>query len=164
MILLWTKGNTFLSKAIRAITGQDCSHFSFVFQSKNRNGLMFESNLLGTHPAFLHTFLKSHEIVHSIEVSLSIEEEDKIWDIIIDKYDGKPYDFMGALYLGYRCLLKRYFNRPMPLKNRLAKNDSYFCNEVYDVLNHIEGFPKIDVISGMDTPHDVFDKLISMKT
>ena len=69
---------------------------------------MFESNLLGTHPAFLTTSLKTHTIVHEISLDLSVEDEDKIWDAVVELYDGKPYDFCGALYLGWRKLLYRF--------------------------------------------------------
>jgi len=159
MTLLWTKSNSPLSWIIRTVTGQCCSHFSFVFQNPNRKGLMFESNLMGTHPAFLQTALKSHTVLHSIEVPLDAEDEDMIWDLVVDKYDGKPYDLMGALYLGLRILLCRIFKVPMPQQNKWASAGAFFCDEVYDVFNNIPEFKKIDVASGMDTPHDVFEKL-----
>jgi len=162
-MLLWTKSKMPLSLVIRAITGEDCSHFSFVFQSQNRNGLVFESNLLGTHPCFLKTSLKSHTIVHSIDVDLSAEEEDRIWDLVVDKYDGKPYDFGGVFYLGWRKILQRLFNVPLPKHNKWAKKNAYFCDEIYDVLNNISKFPKINVTRGMDTPHDVWMKLTKME-
>jgi hypothetical protein len=159
MILLWTRSSAPLSVLIRLVTGEDCSHFSFVFEGPNRKGLMFESNLLGTHPAFLKSTLKSHTIIHSMDVPLSSADEDKIWDLCVDKYDGKPYDFGGALYLGWRKLLCRIFKLAVPQQNKWASPGAYFCDEVYDVLNNISAFPKIDVTSGLDTPHDVFVKL-----
>ena len=158
-MLLWTKSNAPLSRFIRMITGQECSHFSFVFQGPGKSGLMFESNLLGTHPAFLKTSLKTHEIIHQIEMTLPIEDEDQIWDLCVEKYDGKGYDFGGAIYLGLMLLRERLFKIPRPLINKWAKSDSYFCDEIYEVFNHIPEFKKIDVTSGMYTPHDIYINL-----
>jgi hypothetical protein len=129
-----------------------------VFESK-ASGLMFESNLFGTHPAFYLTSLKTHEVVHFKDVPLSIEQEDTIWDLIVQKYDGKPYNYLGALYLGWRMLLHRFFKTEVPTENAWAKSDSYYCDELYDVFNHIDGLPKINVVKGMKTPHDVWEHL-----
>jgi len=156
--LVWTKSNKILSIFIRTICNEDCSHFSFVFESA-ANGLMFESNLIGTHPAFYKSSLKSHTIVHELNIPLTIEEEDKIWDIVTQKYDGKPYDFLGAIYLGWYKFLNSFFGVKIPDENKWSQPDQYFCNEVYDVLNNIPNFKKIDVKNGMHSPHDVWMEL-----
>lgn len=157
MKLVWSKSNLPLSVFIRAITGEDCSHFAFVFESSAK-GLMFESNLLGTHPCFYQSSLKTHTIVHEVDLPLDISVEDDIWDIVVEKYDGRGYDFLGALYLGWRKLLQRFLKLPLPEKNKWAQPGQYFCDEVYDVLNQIPDFKKINVMNGMDTPHDVWLK------
>lgn len=158
MRLIWTKSKRPLSVIIRFITKDDCSHFAFVFESAAK-GLMFESNLLGTHPSFYQSSLKTHTIVHELDIPLTVETEDKIWDIVIQKYDGKKYAFKAALYLGWRKLLFRILRTPIPLKNKWADESEYFCDQVYDVLNNIPGFISVDVMSGMDTPHDVWEKV-----
>lgn len=158
MRLLWTKAPTLLSKMIRCVCDEDCSHFSFVFDSKAA-GLMFESNLLGTHPAFLQTSLKTHTIVHEIDIPLDAEVEDIIWDKIVQKYDGAGYDYLGAFYLGGAKLLNRFLKMSMPLKNKWCQPGKYFCDEIYEILNGVPGIPLIDVMSGMDSPHDVFLKV-----
>lgn len=158
MKLIWTKSGTPLSYAIRHICGDDCSHFSFVFESSAK-GLMFESNLLGTHPSFLQTSLKSHTIVHDKTVNVPLEVEDLIWDEVVSKYDGKGYDFGGAAYLGLMVRREKTFKIPRPTANAWAKEGRYFCDEVYDVFNKFpKYFPKIEVCNGMDTPHDMFLK------
>lgn len=159
MKLVFTKSNSPLSLLIRGITGDDCSHFAFVFEGPGRSGLMIEANLLGTHPCFYQTSLKSHTVVHSFDVPLDIKDEDRIWDLVIEKYDGQPYDFLGAIYLGWRCVLKRAFKIPKPKKNKWSQPGQEFCDQIYDILNSIGRFKKIDVAAGMDTPHDVWIKL-----
>ena len=62
MKLVWSASKNPLSCLIRFVTGQDCSHFSFVFESR-ASGLMFESNLFGTHPAFYRTSLKKKKTI-----------------------------------------------------------------------------------------------------
>ena len=162
MRLLWTKSSAPLSVLIRLVTGDDCSHFSFVFESAAQ-GLMFESNLIGTHPTFFETSMKTHTIVHEVNVPLSIEDEDRIWDLVVQKYDGKGYDFLGAIYLGWRKILQRIFKLPLPEKNKWSQPDSYFCNELYSILNQLPVFPVTSVSNGMETPHDLWDKLKDWK-
>ena len=159
MRLIWTKSNAPLSVLIRAITGQDCSHFALVLYEKSPGPIVFESNLLGTHPKFYQTFLKHCSVVHEKIFDLPQETEDKIMDLIVKKYDGLGYDFGGVFYLGWRILIKRLFKFPLPEKNKWASVDKFFCDEVYDILNHIDGFQKLDAIGAMNTPCDTWIKL-----
>jgi hypothetical protein len=159
MKLLWTKSSLPLSSVIRFCTGNDCSHFSIVFESPG-GGMMFESNFFGTHPTFYKTAMKSHTVMHEIEVKLPAATEDALWDLWVDKFDGLGYDFFGALYLGLMCLRERWFKIPRPKTNKWAKNNSYFCDEIYILLSQVPGLPKIDAAGGMDTPHDVWDKYV----
>lgn len=159
MRMVWTKSKLPVSLLIRAITGEEASHFSIVFESAAK-GLMFESNLLGTHPKFFRTALKSLVVVQEKKFEVPIEVEDAIWDLVVQKYDGKSYDIKGALYLGWRILLQRAFKIPRPKVNAWGSPDRFFCNEVYEIFNSFpEHFPNIEVINGMDTPHDIWEKL-----
>jgi len=157
MLLVWTKSRTPYSWLIRKITGEPCSHFAFVFTTSAK-GLMFESNLMGTHPRFFNNALKHMTIIHRIDLPLSQLAEDTLWDIVVRKYDGRPYDFGGALYIAWRTLLFRAFKKPIPTYNKWAKSGAYFCNEVYEALEEM-GLPKIGSGFGMDTPEKVFKKL-----
>lgn len=160
MKLVWTKSNSPLSVLIRLITGQDCSHFAFVFES-SASGLMFESNLLGTHPAFYASSLKTHTVVHEIKLDLTVQEEDAVWDIVVQKYDGLPYDITGALFIGWSRIRNRILGVPMPKFNEWGSPDKFFCDELVDVLKNVRGMPKIDSSGGMDTPHDVYEKIMA---
>lgn len=155
MKLIWTRSNSLLSKIIRAITDDDCSHFCIVLYDGRPGEIMFHSNLLGTHPMFLKTFLESKEIVHSVTIPCSIENEDSIWDEIVSNYDGKSYDYLGAIYLGYRKFLYRCFKIPMPNKNVASSPDRFFCDEVSKVLKDLN----IPIASDLDTPHDYYMKI-----
>jgi hypothetical protein len=160
MKLLWTKSSKPLSLLIRAITGEDCSHFSFVLYDGKPGEIMFESNLLGTHPVFYKTAMKTHIIVHEINIALDQYIEDLIWDRIVSVYDNQEYDFLGALYLGYRTILYRLLGIPKPERNELSRPGSYYCDEIFDALNDVPKLPVLNVNGGMLTPHEVYEKVI----
>jgi hypothetical protein len=157
MRIIWTKSTMPLSYLIRFITGEDCSHLALVFESRD-GGLMFESNLLGTHPKFYKNAAKHFTIVHEMKVDATVEQEDAAWDLMVDQFDGKSYGFMAALYLAWRKILLRAFKSPMPMVNAWATDDTYFCDELYLILEHV-GLRNIGIESGMQTPHDVWVKL-----
>lgn len=157
MKLVWTKGNSILSKAIRLITGDDCSHFAVVLYDGKPGEIMFESNLLGTHPAFFRTSLRSHQIVHEFDLVLEQPDEDAVWDKIVEIYDGRKYDFFGALYLGIRKAMNRIFGTKLPESNAWARQDRYFCSEVFEALRGIKGIPETPKSNSMHTPHDYWE-------
>ena len=162
MKLIWTKSNLPLSVVIRAITGEDCSHFAFVFESAAQS-LVFQSNLLGTNPEFYKKLSATwgFEVVHQIDYPMTIDEEDIAWDIIVDNNTETGYNFLGAFYLGWRYILKRLFKIPLPAKNAWSQKHTMFCDQIYKILNQLKDsrLPKIDVMNGMDTPHAVYMKV-----
>lgn len=122
--------------------------------------IVFESNLLGTHPAFLADTLKTHTVVHDKVFNIPSSVEDSIWDDVQQKYSGKGYDFGGALYLGIMERRLKSLGIAKPQVNAWAKPDQYFCDELYIIFNkYPDYFPKIDIYKGMETPHDLWDKV-----
>lgn len=158
MKLVWTKSNLILSVLIRWGLDVDCSHFILVFESPG-GGLCFESNLLGTHPKFWKNDQKTLTIVHELDVKLPVETENKVWDVVVDKYDGKPYDYGAFVYFAWRAILKKIFKIPMPAKNKLEKSGTYLCDEVYQALVDAGALPDLGIDIAMSSPHDVFVKL-----
>jgi hypothetical protein len=123
---------------------------------KSAKGVMFESNLLGTHPKFFENAKKHFTIVHEINLNLTIEQEDAVWDRVVDGFDGRPYDFAGALYLGVSRFLMRIFGMKPPKYNKFANPNMFFCEEVYDALRGVGGLPITDSADGLETPHDLY--------
>lgn len=121
---------------------------------------MFESNLLGTHPKFYKNAAKSFTLVHEMNIPLSSEQENRAWDLMVDKYDDRPYDFMGLFYLGYYKLVNRLFGTPIPEKNKWQSPHTYFCDELYQILQDI-GYIDVKIENGMLSPHDLWLKLNS---
>lgn len=158
MKLVWTKSNLILSTLIRWGLDVDCSHFLIVFESPS-GGLCFESNLLGTHPRFWKNDQKNLTVVHQIDVAIPIEVEDRVWDVVVDKYDGKSYDYGAFAYFCWRAILKKVFKIPMPAKNKWAKTGAYLCDEVYMSLVDAGVLPDLGIDIAISSPHDVYEKV-----
>lgn len=151
-----------LSILIRWVTGEQISHFAIVFDSP-AGGLMFESNLLGTHPKFYRTAQKHMMVIDAVDVDTPVNIEDELWDRVVDLYDDKPYDFMGAIYLGLMILRKRIFGIPRPQVNAWASKKKFFCDELAMILAGLPGLPQIPVSNGMMTPGEVMNAIKEWK-
>lgn len=158
MKLIWTKSSLPLSVFIRWGLNTDCSHFAIVFDSP-AGGLMFESNLLGTHPKFFKTALKEMTVVHEIDVIVSTEVEDKIWDIVVDKYDHQPYNYLAFFYFCYRAILNRVFRIPFPINGLYTKSNGDLCTQVYKSLIDSNVMPDLGLDLTVTSPHDLYLKL-----
>jgi len=126
MKLVTTKNNSIGSRIIRWATGEDESHFLFVFD----DSLVFHSRFLGTGLGWWNTIKRKNEIVWSLEVPLPLETEEAFYRSFVDGYDGDGYDFLGAFYLGFRLILYRFLGVKMPSKNRLGRPNKHFCSEL----------------------------------
>lgn len=163
MNLIWTKSSSLLSKFIRWGFKQDCSHFAIVFNSP-AGGLLFEANLIGTHPKFLKTALAhGMEVVHQIKLPLTVEEEDAVWDEVVDRLDSKEYDYKAFLFFVISGVLWKLFGIPMPKKNLWAINHSYLCVEVFHAVKKHTVLKDIDIDISMTTPHELYSLLSSQE-
>jgi hypothetical protein len=151
--LLWTKSDLVLSKGIRYIFREDSSHFAFIFDDDNR--LVFHSNLIGAHVMWSEKFLSQCEVVFSIDLKISQQDQDDIYEKL-PKLQNSNYDFGAFLYLGWRGILKFIFNIPLPNTNAWAKKDAYLCTEMASLFRKYLKDPNVDL--GMTTP----DKLYKM--
>lgn len=147
--LIWAKSSKPLSVIIRKLSNADCSHFAICFDRR----VVFHSDLQGVHICWLETFQASHEVVHQIEMPpLSLISEEEIYQKAI-AITGRLYNFPGLLYFGYRLLLKRLFNLPIPNTNALGSASADMCMEVSSVLDPV--IP-IDPKLSMTTPHELY--------
>ena len=144
-----------LSRLIRWMTGEPVSHFAMVFDDK----LVVHSNLFGVHLEWYKSFKSHHEIVLRLNKDMSLEEEESIYQSILDAYDGYGYDFSGLLFFGYRLILKMFLGTPMPIKNEWGSDRKFLCTELFVKLP-----PSIigegNFSGGMITPYYIF-KIVS---
>lgn len=152
MKLVWTKSDLPLSRAIRWIFREDCSHFAFLFDDDHR--LVFHSNLIGAHVEWADLFFEKCEVVHSLELDISDEEQEYIYSQLpeIQKWGG--YDFGGLLYFAWRGLLKFFFNVPLPENNAWSSDSKYLCTKMARLFeNHLKS-EGVDL--SMTTPDKLF--------
>lgn len=150
MRLIISKSTLPLSVLIRAVLGTKSSHFLIVFDSP-AGGLVFESNILGTHPKFWKTAQKSLTVIDELEVEMTVKQEDVIWDTVVDQMDGKGYDWGAFFYLGFSHIANRLWGREISKVNKWAKSNTYVCLQVAQAL--IPYFPQLrDTDVSMLTP------------
>jgi hypothetical protein len=130
MKLVWVRGNKLLSKFIMWGLKEPVSHFAIIFDNK----IVFHSDLLGVRIMWLPTFLESHEIVFQMDfANATLEDQEGVYQSIVTKFDGKPYDYKAFIYFGWRGLLWRLFKKPFPAKNAW-NTGGYLCTEMAEVL------------------------------
>lgn len=163
MKMLWTYSPNAIDKLISFMTGEDCGHFALLFESVHGTGVVFESNLLGTHPAFYNTWMgKKRKIIHSLDFNIDARTEDHLWDLWVSEFDGKPYDFGGCIYIGLMKFRHRLFGTAIPKVNKWSKANTYFCDVIYQVVQGMPGVPIIDIeLNQMSSPHDLYMYLLA---
>jgi hypothetical protein len=124
--ILLTRSNQPLSRMIRWVLQIPGSHLVIVFDNK----IAFHSNLLGAHVEWYNTLKRSLEIVHEIEISGTLEQEEDAYQGVINRLDGKPYDYLFLLSIAWRACLKRFFGIPIP-EQLLERPDWLLCTEVF---------------------------------
>jgi hypothetical protein len=128
MIFYWVKNNKIGSKLIRWGTSGKASHFAVEFDKK----VILESTMLsGVRLNTSFEFKKHNDIVYSLEITCSLEQEEEIYQAmikgIVDKY---RYDYAAILYFTYRVFLKKIFNKPIPEENKYDDVHAYMCIEI----------------------------------
>ena len=143
MKLIWTKSNNPLSLFIRWGLKEPCSHVVIVFDNK----IVFHSNLKGAHIEWFQTFKKHVTIVHQIEYKLPLEEEEIVYQNIVNAYDQKAYDYKAFGFFIWRALLFRIMNKPFPSKNSWGSPNGYLCTGLAGQL-------PIEIIPGLEKAQD----------
>lgn len=141
MKILWTKSNLPLSRFIRWGLKESCSHVVIVFDDK----IVFHSNLLGTHIEWFATFKKTVTVVHEKEYKLPLEQEEVLYQNVIDKDDQKAYDYKAFAYFIWRAFLFRVFKSPFPAVNAWGSKDGFLCTGLASQLpaEFIPGLEKV---------------------
>lgn len=140
MQILFTRNNMVLSRMIRAITGEDCSHCAI-----EDGTIVIHSNLWGPHVEDRSSFLDHSEIVHAVPVS---SDPDKVLRLLgQSRWFG--YDWGALFYLGLRCLFPW-----LPKANLWQMSGMYLCTEwVTEYLDDNE--------NSSTTPHQLYERLVS---
>jgi transcriptional regulator of met regulon len=141
MRIAFTRSNLPLSRFIRWGLRENVSHVVFIFDNK----IVFHSNLTGCHIEWYNTYKKKVEIVDELEFNLPLEVEEEVYQSIIDKNDGKGYDYKAFLYFCYKAILHRFFGQPMPKTSNWGDKKRFICTGVASELPK-EYFPRLQNI------------------
>ena len=122
-------GHSPVSWLIQHGTQQPASHFALCFDDR----LVFHSDLLGTHPVFRASFLKTHDIVKEVQIDANKETEDQVWNACYS-FDGREYDYPAFAYFLAYGLTHLWAKQRLPTQNPWAENGSFLCTEVAKAL------------------------------
>lgn len=156
MKLIWTKSNLPLSRFIRWGLKEPCSHVVIVFDNK----IVFHSNLLGAHIEWFDTFKKHVEIVHQIEYVLPLEEEELVYQGVIDANDQQPYDFKAFGYFIWSAFRYRILGKPFPSKNPWGRDSANLCTGLVSKIP-VEAIPGLEKVKDgdMTSPEKLYELL-----
>lgn len=111
------------------------SHYFMIFFRK----IVLESRLeSGVRITYWGAFLKKNTIIKLFVPAGEAEKREKrgrMFSRILENTYGKAYDFMAVLYYSYRILLKKWFGKKMPKKNKWNHEDKFFCDEIYSEVS-----------------------------
>lgn len=157
MQIVFSRSKYPLSALIMWAFNEPVSHTAFVFDDK----WLFQSNLLGMNVHWLRTWQKTSTVVDCITYDLTIEQEEEIFQSLLDQYSDEEYDFCAFAYFGWRAFLLKFFGVPMPKTGRNGKG--YLCTEVAGLLPQwLTKLPK-DVDLSITTPWQLRDILKAAK-
>lgn len=137
MRIIFTRSNKIVSRVIRRVTKEPVSHCAIQVDD-----WVIHSNFLGVHPQPADSFLKTSEVVESVEFPTDYQ---KIFEQTCEGW-GKRYDFGAMFYLFARVLIPW-----LPKKNLWQCSGMYICSEW---VTHVLGEG-----DAMITPHKLYLRL-----
>ena len=130
MKLIWVEGSAPLSKLIMWGLDEPVSHFAIALDDK----IVFHSDLTGLHIVWKNTFDKTRKTIFEYDLALPLEQEEAIYQSILNQYDGSSYDFGAFIYFGWRALLRKAFKKEMPQNNPWGNKNHFLCDEIIQLL------------------------------
>lgn len=126
MKLLFTRNNLPLSALICWGFEEPCSHFAIELY---KGQVVFQSNMRGCDFQAAKTFRAHNTIVYEIHIPMSQEEEDVIFDNIVNTMVGNKYDIKALAYFAWRGCLYKFLGLEVPKKNKWQTKNEDICVE-----------------------------------
>lgn len=135
--LLFTTSKKTFSKLTRWGLGTDCSHFVIGFDLDKPSGIVFHSDFSGVHIDFYSHFIENNMVVHRLKFnqSLNINEEELVYQAIIEKTYKSNYDYGAYLFWSINIIGNKLLNLPICKKNLWNSKGLFLCTEVYESLS-----------------------------
>lgn len=155
MKLIWTRNSSPLSQLIRWGLQEPVSHFAIVFDNK----IVFHANLYGAHIEWYNTFRKNNEVVLEKDYPLSLEQEELVYQSIIDRLDGSRYDIRALIFFVTAIAANRYLGLAMPARNHFQSSDALLCTALVQSLPSWV-VPNLKTLEGKDleiiSPYQIY--------
>jgi hypothetical protein len=153
MRVIFTTTDSFVSRIIRWMFNEPASHFACTLYDDQ---VVFQSNFLGVDFASFKKFLMHSRVVQAFDFPMTREEEDAIFDALVENMVGNGYDFWAMTYAGWWGLLYKLFGIEMPKHNRWQSKDQDLCVELAYFLPDRVMPPEIKAMDlSMTTPWKV---------
>jgi hypothetical protein len=157
MILIFTKSKKIGSRLIRWALGEEFSHFAIGFDcDPDGFGVVIHSHFRGVEIRWFKDFEKQ---VDEYEIywpprELGLNEQERIWQSIVQKVAGKRYDFTAFAWFAWIAIRRKWFKLPFPRRN-IADSSGLLCTELYRYLSFADRqlFPELD--GDMVTPDQI---------
>lgn len=130
MKIIETKSTNLLSILIRWALNCKGSHIAFVFDNDT---WLIHSNLIGVNIRLYNAFFKAHlntQIVDQIEIHLEPQDEEEVFQALIQNTSEQSYDWPGFTYFAFRALAFKLFKIPLPRKNAWGRSNMQLCTEM----------------------------------
>jgi hypothetical protein len=130
MKIVFTASDKILSKVIRWGLDEPCSHVVLVFD----NEIAFHSNLSGAHVDWWNGMKNHLRVVDEIDLPMSLEEEESVYQGILKSAYGHSYDYLGFMFFVFRGLMYKFLKVPFPEDNKWKTSGADLCVEVLQYL------------------------------
>lgn len=162
---IWTTTNLPASRLIRWGLDEPVSHFAIVKPMRLPNsGIVLHQGFGGFGIDWFPAWRKKNKIVYALTPAAQMTRQD--WNLdrsqILERYAGTEYDYNAIYYFGYRALLRKLFQIPLPKENLWSDDDEPLCTGVATLLHerHPEWFSRSPKDFDMVSPFMLYDIML----
>ena len=130
MQIIFSKNKSPLSRAIRWVLNEPCSHVAFVFGDT----WLLQANLLGMNTHWFAQWLEKNDVVQELTYPMDKISEWLLLHQIADQYLDAKYDYSAFAYFAVRALAHKFFKIPMPTRCPWNNRQKYLCEEVVGII------------------------------
>lgn len=160
MILMWTTSDRIGSRLIRFGTEEEASHFCLAFSINGEKQLLLQQEMGGFEVLWLNKWLKTRRVVKALEPIDSSDRENRaLMAEILNRFSATEYDHGAFYYFAWRAALRRFFDIPLPPKNKWGSDRDPLCVGIAETIykERPEWFKKkpseFDIITPMGLYH-----------
>lgn len=127
MKIKFTTTDMLVSKIIRWMFNEESTHFTATLYNDQ---VIFQSNFFGVDFSSFKAFSLHAKVIHEFDIPMTREQEDIVFDSLVESMVGNKYDFKALIYFGFRGLLKKFLGIPLPKTNKWQTKDQNLCTEL----------------------------------